>query len=50
MDGLDKGTVDGAGLGEGPGVGTDTGTRLAKGLAELEELRSKVEALRAEID
>ena len=36
-DELDKGSADGAGLYKGPGVGTDDGARLAKGLAELEK-------------
>ena len=47
---LDKGLADSAGMDEGPGVGTDDGAGLAKGHAELEERRSEVEALRAEID
>ena len=50
MDGLDKGTVDGAGLGEGPGVGTHDGAGFAEGLAELEERRPKVEARQAKLD
>ena len=37
--------ADGAGLDDGPGVGTDDGAGLAAGLAELEESQSEVEAL-----
>ena len=50
VEGLDKGPVDGAGLDEGPGVGTDNGAGLAEGLAESEERRPKVEARQADLD
>ena len=46
----DKGSADGAGLDEGPGVGTDNSAGLAKVLAELEARQSEVEALRAKFD
>ena len=49
-DKLDKGSADGVGLNEGPGVGTDDGAGLAEGLAELGEHRSEVGALQAELD
>ena len=49
-DELDKGSMDGAGLDEGPGVGTDDGARLAEVLAELESRQSKIDALRAKLD
>ena len=49
-DKLDTGLADGAGLREGQSVGTNDGRGLAEGLAELEERRSEVEAMRAELN
>ena len=49
-DKLDKGSATGAGLDEGPGIGTDNGAGLDKRLAELEERRSKVKALQADLN
>ena len=42
---MDKGSADGAGLDEGPGVGTDDGAGLAEVLLELEAPQSEVLAL-----
>ena len=40
---MDKGPTHGAGLDEGPDVGTDDGAGLAEGLAESEERRPEVD-------
>ena len=38
------------GLDEAPGVRTDDGAGLTKGLAELEERQSEIEALQADLN
>ena len=47
---MDKGPAAGAGLNEGPGVGTDNDAGLAESLAESEERWPKVKAQQAELD
>ena len=47
---LDEGSVDGAGMDEGPGGRTDDDAGLAEVRLELEARQSEVGALRAEID
>ena len=47
---LDEGSVDGAGMDEGTGFGTEDSVELAEVLLELEARQSETEALRDELD